>query len=521
MSQFDVATQTYQPKSSGRPLLVASDLSKSYGAVRALRGVSLNVAAGEIVGICGQNGAGKSTFVKILTGIIQPDAGSLEFEGDPRRFKSTLDSQIAGIAIVDQELSLVPQLTVEENMFLGHRDARFIGGGTHRRARCREILRELGLERVSPRDRVGGLRIGERQLVEIGRLIARDAQLLILDEPTATLSDVEIEHVFRAVRSLVRQGRSVLYVSHRLGEVLDLCDRVVVFGDGRLRGDHPVADLDREKLVRLIVGEAGTVRAPVEPPPVRESAPATTSLVIEGLTIPGRVRPFDLGVPGGTIVALAGQVGSGAGDVLRALAGLIPDARGTVRVGGVSPLGSPRRARRAGVRFVTDDRRGEGLFLADTVHHNLTAPRLTETARLGVLIRRTTLAVARAMSRSVGVDDDKLQVAAGDLSGGNQQKVLIGRMLEPRPDVLLVDEPTRGVDVAGWAEIHQVIKQAGAAGSVVLVASTELDEIFDLGSEIIVMAAGRVVMAARAVDVSPGDVLDAMTRSLDQETIDD
>ncbi|MCQ0008262.1 sugar ABC transporter ATP-binding protein [Actinomadura madurae] len=508
-------------------MLVASDLSKSYGAVRALRGVSLTVAAGEIVGVCGQNGAGKSTFVKILTGLIRPDSGSLEFGGVSRRFKSTLDSQIAGIAIVDQELALVPQLTVEENMFLGHRDTRFVGGGPRRRARCREILRELGLERVSPRDRVGGLRIGERQLVEIGRLIARDAQLLILDEPTATLSDVEIEHVFRAVRSLVRKGRGVLYVSHRLGEVLDLCDRVVVFGDGRLRGDHSVADLDREKLVRLIVGEAGTARTPAASPsegesvPERVSAPATTSLVIEGLAIPGRLRPFDLDVPGGTIVALAGQVGSGAGEVLRALAGLTPEARGTVRVGGVSPLGSPRRARRAGVRFVTEDRRGEGLFLADTVHHNLTAARLAEIARLGVLIRRRTLAVARAMSRSVGVSDDKLQVAAGDLSGGNQQKVLIGRMLEPRPDVLLFDEPTRGVDVAGRAEIHQVIKRAAAAGSVVLVASTELDEIFDLGSKIIAMASGRVVMAARTVDVSPGAVLHAMTRSLAPGASDD
>lgn len=508
-------TQSSQSKANG-PLLATSGLSKSYGAVRALRGVSLEVAAGEVVGICGQNGAGKSTFVKILTGLIHPDAGSLEFEGAPRRFKSTLDGQLAGIAIVDQELSLVPQLTVEENMFLGHRDTRFIGGGQARGARCREILRELGLERVSPRDRVGKLRIGERQLVEIGRLIARDAKLLILDEPTATLSDVEIEHVFRAVRSLVCQGRSVLYVSHRLGEVLDLCDRVVVFGDGELKGDHPVADLDREKLVRLIIGEAGTVSTSVAPPPERGPAAVMTSLVIEGLTVPGRLPPFDLDVRGGTIVALAGQVGSGASEVLRALAGLIPEARGTVRAGGSSPLGSPRRARRAGVRFVTEDRRGEGLFLADMVHHNLTAARLREIARLGVLIRRRTLGIARAMARLVGVGDDKLRVAAGELSGGNQQKVLIGRVLEPRPDLLLFDEPTRGVDVAGRAEIHQVIKRAAAAGSVVLVASTELDEIFDLGSRVVAMASGRVVLTAPISEVSPGDVLHAMTTSLAQ-----
>jgi len=519
MSEVEVV-QPNRPDSDGRPLLVASDLSKSYGPVRALQGVSLEVAAGEVVGICGQNGAGKSTFVKILTGLVQPDTGALEFEGRSRRFKSTLDSQVSGIAIVDQELSLVPQLTVEENMFLGHRDTRFIGGGAARRARCHEILRELGLESVSPRDRVGDLRIGQRQLVEIGRLIARDAQMLILDEPTATLSDVEIEHVFRAVRSLVRQGRSVLYVSHRLGEVLDLCDRVVVFGDGKLKGNHPVADLDREKLVRLIVGEAGIVSTPAAPHQ-GGAAPATSSLSIERLVVPGRLRPFDLDVCGGTIVALAGQVGSGASEVLRSLAGLIPQARGRVTVGGVSPLGSPRQARRAGVRFVTEDRRREGLFLTDTVHNNLTASCLSDIARVGVLIRRRAFTVARAMSRSVGISDDKLHVFAGDLSGGNQQKVLIGRMLEPRPDLLLFDEPTRGVDVAGRAEIHRLIKRAAAAGSVVLVASTELDEIFDLGSKVIAMSSGRVVMTASTADTSPGDVLHAMTRSLTHGPTDD
>jgi len=516
MSPFDVATQSYRPEASGRPMLVASGLTKTYGSVRALQGVSLDVAAGEVVGICGQNGAGKSTFVKILTGLVQPDAGDLELDGQTRRFRSTLDSQVAGIAIVDQELSLVPQLNVEENMFLGHRDTRFIGGGRARRTRCREILDELGLDGISPRDRVGDLRIGQRQLVEIGRLIARDAQLLILDEPTATLSDLEIEHVFRAVRSLVRQGRSVLYVSHRLGEVLDLCDRVVVFGDGKVHGDHPVADLDRQKLVRLIVGEAGIVSTPPASPVEGEVTPAPSSLSIRGLTVPGRLQPFDLDVPGGTIVALAGQVGSGASEVLRSLAGLIPEARGTVKVGEVSPLGSPRQARRAGVRFVTDDRRGEGLFLTDTVHHNLSASRLAEVSRWGVLVKHRALAVAREMSQAVDLKADKLHALAGDLSGGNQQKVLIGRMLEPRPDVLLFDEPTRGVDVAGRAEIHRVIKRAAAAGSVVMVASTELDEIFDLGSKVIAMASGRVVLTASTADVAPGDVLHAMTRPVTQ-----
>ncbi|MFT4289429.1 sugar ABC transporter ATP-binding protein [Nocardioides sp.] len=475
------------------PLVQATDLTKTYGAVRALRGVSVSIAPGEVVGICGQNGAGKSTFVKLLTGLERPDSGELRVRGEVVGFGSTLDGQKAGISIVDQELALVPQLSIEANMYLGHREVPLVGGKRERRARCREILDQLGLGHLEPATPLRQLRIGERQLVEIGRVLARDAQLLILDEPTATLSNAEIERVFAAVRQVRAQGRSVLYVSHRLGEVLDLCDRVLVFGDGLLRGTHRVDQLDRGGLVQLILGEAGVVDS--GDAAHRDGTPAgPLELRLDGLEIPGRLDPVSLTVRSGEVVGLAGQVGSGADDVIRALGGLVPEARGSVTVDGVSPLGSPTRARSAGVRFVPGDRRAEGLFLADTVRNNITATSMSRFSRLGVLSRRGQRRLADERAGVVGVAAAKMVAAVGDLSGGNQQKVLIGRSLdETTPRVLLLDEPTRGVDVAGRADIHRLLKNAAAAGCVVVFASTEIDELFDLADTIVTMAAGGLV----------------------------
>ncbi len=502
-----------QGGSDRAPLVRATGLTRTYGAVQALRGVSVSIAPGEIVGICGQNGAGKSTFVKLLTGLERPDAGELEVHGETVQFASTLDGQRAGIAIVDQELALVPQLSLEENIYLGHRDVPLIGGAKARRARCNEILEQLGLGHLDASTPLRNLRIGERQLVEIGRVLARDAQLLILDEPTATLSNAEIARVFAAVRQMRAQGRTVLYVSHRLGEVLDLCDRVVVFGDGLIRGAHDVTQLDRERLVQLILGEAGVVESSATRSNSQRDQ-GTLELDVRGLEIPGRLRPFDLSATSGQIIGLAGQVGSGADDVVRALGGLVPEARGTVGIAGRSPLGSPARARNAGIRFVPGDRRGEGLFLADSVRRNITATSLKVLSRFGVLSGRRQRQLSDERAALVGVPRTKMNAAVGDLSGGNQQKVLIGRSLdESTPRVLLLDEPTRGVDVAGRADIHRLLKDAAARGCIVVFASTEIDELFDLADTIVTMAAGGKVGAHAHSEVTADEVLHEMANA--------
>lgn len=512
---------TTRGASPGAPLVEALDLTKAYGPVRALRGVSVTIGAGEVIGICGQNGAGKSTFVKLLTGLERPDSGELRVRGEAVAFSSTLDGQKAGISIVDQELALVPQLNVEENMYLGHRDVRLTGGAAERRSRCREILLRLGLDHLSPTTPLRQLRIGERQLVEIGRVLARDAELLILDEPTATLSNAEIERVADAVRQVRAQGKTVLYVSHRLGEVLDLCDRVLVFGDGRLRGAHQVHELDRDRLVQLILGEAGIV----DTGPTRNAADAVTGtleLSVDGLQIPGRLEPTTLTARSGQLIGLAGQVGAGADDLVRALGGLVPEARGTVTVCGASPLGSPARARRAGVRFVPGDRRGEGLFLGETVRSNITATSARRFSRFGVPSRRSQRRLADERSRLVGVAQDKLAAPVGDLSGGNQQKVLIGRSLDEKtPRVLLLDEPTRGVDIAGRAEIHRLLKLAAASGSIVVFASTEIDELFDLADTIVTMAAGGLVAEHEVTAVTADELVAEMANAGTQRTSHD
>jgi ABC-type sugar transport system ATPase subunit len=508
---------TNQGGSTRVPLVQATGLTKSYGAVRALRGVSVDIAPGEVVGICGQNGAGKSTFVKLLTGLERPDSGELRVRGEVVSFGSTLDGQKAGISIVDQELALVPQLSIEENIYLGHRDVPLVGGTRKRRARCAEILAQLGLGHLDPATPLRNLRIGERQLVEIGRVLARDADLLILDEPTATLSNAEIQRVFAAVRNVSALGKSVLYVSHRLGEVLDLCDRVLVFGDGLLRGTHEVHQLDRGRLVQLILGEAGVVDSDRG---VLRTGQITGSLELrlDGLEIPGRLKPVSLTVRSGELVGLAGQVGSGADDLVRALGGLVPEARGKATVGTASSLGSPARARNAGVRFVPGDRRGEGLFLADTVRNNITATSMSRFTRLGILSRRGQRRLANERTRLVAVAASKILAPVGDLSGGNQQKVLIGRSLdETTPRVLLLDEPTRGVDVAGRAEIHRLLKDAAAAGCIVVFASTEIDELFDLADTIVTMAAGGLVGIHQKSDVTADHVLAEMANAGAQE----
>jgi ABC-type sugar transport system ATPase subunit len=411
--------------------------------------------------------------------------------GETIESRNPLQAQEHGLAIVDQELSLAPDLSVEENLFLGNIGLPFLRLPQAMRQRAEDLLERIGLD-VDPRAPVRSLSIGERQLVEIARLVGRDARVLILDEPTATLSESEIERVFSVARELVREGRSAIYVSHRLDEVLDLCDRVTVLRDGRVASTRRSDDIGhRQELIRMMIGEE-------LPAPQRSEAAAISDVGgvrIEGLAVPGAVGDFDLRIGGGQIVGLTGQVGSGTSEVLRALAGLEPEARGEVTIDELPlRLGSPIAALRAGVAFASNDRKGEGLFLQKTVETNLVATRLPALSRLGVLRRGRLRETARRLADFVKVDEQRLGDTLEHFSGGNQQKVFLGRCLD-RPDVklLILDEPTRGVDVSGRAEIHQLVRKAALAGVAVVFASTELDEILELSDVVVTMFGGRIV----------------------------
>jgi len=483
--------------------------TKAYGPIVALDDVSFVLRRGEVHALLGHNGAGKSTLVKVLAGVASPDAGEVLVDGRPLELKTPRDAQAAGIAVVEQELSLVPVLSVMDNILLGSIDAGLARSSGVTRGDIQTLLARLGLSDVGPDTLVEDLSIAERQLVEIARALSHDARVLILDEPTATLGEREIERVFAAVRELVAEGRSVIFVSHRLGEVLALCSRVTVMRDGKVTVTRDVAGLDRESIVQLMLGEVAAKRE-VEMP---EGAQYEGLVEIAGLEVPGHVEDFSLEAAGGEIIGIAGQVGSGASEVLRALAGLVPDARGRVSIAGrPMRLGAPGRSTKAGVVFASNDRKGEGLFLTQSIRRNLIATRMKAVSNYGVLSTAKTRRVAERLADLLNVDGRRLGQAAETLSGGNQQKVFLGRCLDRGDAVLLLlEEPTRGVDVGGRAEIHNLVRQAAAAGNAVIFVSTDHEEIMDLADTVVTMFAGKVTRVARRREMSAAAILGDMT----------
>ena len=477
---------------SGEELVRVEGLAKSFGSTRAVRGASFSIARGEIHALCGHNGAGKSTVVKMLSGQETPDSGAIRIAGRVLDLRSRQAAQGNGIALVDQELSVVPSLTVAENLMLGDVRTRWV---TRRRAvgiRFRTLLDSVGLGHVDLDRPLSDLSIGERQLIEIARALGQDARLVILDEPTATLSDVESDYVYAAVRNVVTTGCAILFVSHRLGEVLDLCDNVTVMRDGDVVATTPVADLTIDSLIVQMLGEL-----PHRPDKRTGdmAGAAAEVLAVSGLSVPGRVDDFDIVLRAGQVCAMAGQLGSGASDVLRAIAGLVPSATTGVTVDGVAVgPGRPRAAIRAGIAFVSNDRKSEGLFLDKPTSWNLLATRLPQVSRLGVVNRRLWSAALARLVELCGLEGARADHAVRSLSGGNQQKVFVGRSLG-RDDirVLLLDDPTRGVDIGGRAAIHALLREAADRGVAVLFSSTDLEELLDLADVVVTMHKGVVV----------------------------
>jgi ABC-type sugar transport system ATPase subunit len=485
-------------------------VTKAYGAVEALKGVSVDIAPGEVLGICGHNGAGKTTLMKILSGLESPDDGTLRIRGQVVQLRHPQDAQHHGIVLLDQELSIVPVLTVAENLVLGNVGERvLVRRGTLQR-RARALLARVGLSHIPPETPAEQLQLGERQLVEIARLLGRHATLLILDEPTAALSRGEIARVFDAVRSVIADGRSVVFVSHRLDEVLTVCDRVMVMRDGRAVATEPARGLDKGRLVDLMLGAAGQ-----ELPATPRRAAADQAVTVSELCVPGRVDQAHFEFGAGTIVGIAGQVGSGASAILRAIAGLTPDATGRVTVRGREVrFATPRQAKASGVQYISNDRKAEGLFLSQSIAANLNATRFSRLSSNGWLSRKARLRSASALASLVGIPAERLRSPVRTLSGGNQQKVLLGRCLRNDAlSLLLLDDPTRGVDVGGRAEIHRLIRLAAAGGTTVLFSSTELDEIMELSDVVVTMFAGRSVSISARQDTSPERVLRDMTHN--------
>jgi rhamnose transport system ATP-binding protein len=465
-------------------------IEKRFGATIAVDGVDLDIQAGSVHALVGENGAGKSTLGKILAGVYTPDSGQIVLDGERVTFTSPRRALERGVTMIAQELCLVPTRDVVDNVCLGTEDHRGVVLDPRRmRRRCAELIAETGLD-VPLGATVRTLSIAQQQQVEILRALARDARLIVMDEPTARLSANEVETLHAVVRTLAERGTTIVYVSHFLEEVLALADVVTVLRDGRLVKTSPAARETSESLVMGMVGRTLAATFPERLPP---AADAPEVLRVEGLGRAGVLRDVSFAIQAGEIVGLAGLVGAGRSEAARAIFGVDPRTTGRVVVAGAEIPGDVRGMIDAGVAMIPESRADQGLMLIRSVRENVTLPYLKRLSQLGVVRRRTETSRAHTVADAVGVRRASDEQPVSDLSGGNQQKVLFARWMLERPRVLIADEPTRGIDVAAKRAIYELIAQLAADGVGVLMISSELEEVLGLAHRILVMREGEIV----------------------------
>jgi rhamnose transport system ATP-binding protein len=496
----------------GGVLIALRDGSKRYGAVQALREASLELRAGEVRALVGENGAGKSTLVRLLGGVQRPDAGDVLVDGEPVTFGSPVAAREAGVAVIYQEPTLFPDLSVAENVVMGRHPRRALGRIDRRELRrwVEGLLERLGV-RLDPTRPVRGLSIADQQIVEIAKALSYDARVLIMDEPTAALSGPEVERLFSVVRALQDRGAAVLFISHRLEEVFEIASTVTVMRDGAVVFDGATAGLSTDDLVRTMVGrELDTLYTH------RDAHAGEPVLRVSRLTREGVFTDVSFDVRAGEIVALAGLVGAGRSEVARALFGIDRADAGSVEVGGVAlKRGSPRAAMDAGVGFVPEDRREQGLVMDLSVERNATLTQLGSLARLGVIGRGVERRRAADWMDRLRIKVASLSDPVAFLSGGNQQKVVLAKWLATEPRLLIIDEPTRGIDVGTKAEVHRLISDLAERGLAVLMISSELPEVLGMADRVLVMHEGRLAAALARAEADEESVMRAATGQLE------
>jgi ABC-type sugar transport system ATPase subunit len=484
----------------GHPILAARGLSKSFGPNAVLKGLEFEVHPGACVALCGENGAGKSTLIKLMTGVYQPSSGAVEFDGQPRTWSGPSDSLKAGIAVVHQEFSTIPALTVAENIYLGDEPRTAFGLIDRKRlnASAADHLARLGLT-LNPRTVLERLSVAEKQMVEIAKALRMDARVLILDEPTAVLSQNETEHLFRLIGDLRARGLGIVYVSHRLDEIFRICTDITVLKDGVVTSRGPVADYTHDRVVSAMVGRD---LGDMFPPRKAVGGHAERALTVRGLEVTPDAVPATLHVDTGEIVGLAGLVGSGRTELARAIYGADPAVGEILLFGEPLRTQSPAGSIEAGLMMLTESRKDDGLFLESSVARNFTATSPGLGAHHANIPPGHEEKRALAMKSRFGVVVDHVGLPISALSGGNQQKVLVARLLENRPKVLILDEPTRGVDVGAKAEIYRILRQLADEGLAVLVISSELIEIVGLCDRVYVMRDGQLARELTGTEIT-------------------
>jgi monosaccharide-transporting ATPase len=502
-------------------VLSATSVGKRFPGVTALADVDLTLRAGEVHALVGENGAGKSTLIKVLTGVYAPDDGTLTYLGAPAAFARPLDAQAAGISTVYQEVNLVPLMSVASNVFLGHEPRNRFGLVDFRamRARARALLHSYGIE-VDVTRPLRTLGMGVQQMVAVARAAAADARVVILDEPTSSLEAREVDTLFAIVRRLREDGVAVLYVSHRLDELYRICDRVTVLRDGRLVHNGPMADLPRLRLVAMMLGRdleevrrEGATKFEGD-----HTADVVPVLEAVGLTAKHRLSEVDVSVRPGEIVGLGGLLGAGRSETAMAIAGALPVESGSVTVDGRRLRGgSVAVAMRAGVVMLPEDRKADGILPELSVRENIVLAALPRLSRVGLVSRRRQNAVVDTFMRRLRIKAASPDQRVGELSGGNQQKVLLARLLCMEPKILLLDEPTRGIDVGAKAEVQSLVDELASSGLGVVLISSEFEEVVEGSDSIVVLRDGRVVTRLTGADVTEAALLAALAEGADDD----
>jgi rhamnose transport system ATP-binding protein len=491
-----------------QPLLVLERATKSFGPVKALVDADITLFPGEAHALVGENGAGKSTLVKILAGVHQPDSGRLLIDGEPTVFTGPGAARDAGVSIIYQEPTLFPDLTVAENIYIGRQPLR-AGRRIDRaamNAAAAELFARLGV-RLDPERQARGLSVADQQIVEIAKALSLNARVLVMDEPTAALTTVEVRRLFEVMRTLRTQGAAVLFISHRLEEVFASCQRVTIMRDGQFVRSAPIDEVSVDEIIRSMVGRELSALFPKT-----ETEPGEVVLAVEGLGRDNVLRDISFTVRRGEIVALAGLVGAGRSEVARAIFGIDRRTSGSVRINGKElSNGKPLDAMAAGVALVPEDRRQQGLVMELGIDRNLALASLARLRRFGLIRRRDERRLTRDWAQRLQVKFGRIGNAVATLSGGNQQKVVLGKWLARDPSLLIIDEPTRGIDVGTKSEVHRILDELVGRGMAVLMISSELPEVLGMADRVLVMHEGRISAEFDRADATEDAIMRAAT----------
>ncbi len=495
----------------GASTLRLSKITKSFGGITVLQDVDFDVHAGEVHALMGENGAGKSTLIKVMAGLHRPDSGEMAIDGRALSFSSPREAHDAGIATVHQELLLFNDLTVAENIFLGQTPKTTSGliDWPSMRRRARELLDRLDCPELEIDARVGTLSVANRQRVEIARALSQKARFLIMDEPTAALVEADVQRLFDIVRRLAKEGVGIVYVSHRMPEIFALANRVTVLRDGVSVGTKAIGEVDETQLVSMMVGRSVDKLYPPAQGPVRDVA-----LTLRGVSHRTVVQDISLELRRGEIVGLAGLVGSGRTETALTIFGITPATSGSILLDGREVrIDSPETARDLGIAYVPEDRGTQGLVKPQTIADNIALANLGRMSRGPFVSVAAVTEAARQAITALGIRARGPAQPVRQLSGGNQQKVVLAKWLETKPRILILDEPTRGIDVGAKAEIHKLIRQLAGEGMAILMISSELPEVLGMSDRVLVMSQGRIVGAFDKAAATPEAVGAAMTAS--------